>query len=74
MHQSAADHRQIPAGHAVTVTVSTLCATALAAAGTPVADALLLVAGAGAAGALSGRLGSAKPVREVIRNLLNSPS
>lgn len=62
------------AGNAVAVTVATLCATALTATGTPIADALLLVAGAGTAGALSGRLASAKPVREVIRNLLNSPS
>lgn len=50
------------------------CATALVDTGTPLADALLLVFGAGAAGALSGRLAVGTPVREVIRNLLNSPS
>ncbi|MFB6809631.1 hypothetical protein [Streptomyces sp. NPDC056387] len=35
-------------------------------------DALLLAAGAGAAGALSGRLANGKPVRGVIRNFLNA--
>ncbi|WP_345203849.1 hypothetical protein [Streptomyces lavendulae] len=39
----------------------------------PDRDALLLVAGAGAAGALSGRLGSGRPVREVIKTFLSSP-
>ncbi|MFJ4321095.1 hypothetical protein ACIP46_38330 [Streptomyces lavendulae] len=74
MHPSAAGHRPARAGNAVAVAVATLCATALTATGTPVTDALLLVSGAGAAGALSGRLGSGRPVREVIRTLLNSPS
>ncbi|MFD0272235.1 hypothetical protein ACFVGY_37570 [Streptomyces sp. NPDC127106] len=74
MNEPAPDRRPNPAGNAVAVAVSTLCATTLAATGTPIADALLLVAGAGTAGALSGRLSSGRPVREVIRNLLNSPS
>ncbi|MGW1643069.1 hypothetical protein [Streptomyces lavendulae] len=74
MYPSAAGYRPAPAGNAVAVTVSTLCATALTATGTPITDALLLVAGAGAAGALSGRLGSGRPVREAIRAVLNSPS
>lgn len=73
MPRPVADRRQTPAGNGVAVAVSTCCATALAASGTPIADALLLVAGAGAAGALSGRLAVGMPVREVIRHLLNSP-
>ncbi|MGW4688491.1 hypothetical protein ACWEPM_26850 [Streptomyces sp. NPDC004244] len=73
MNEPVPDRRQNPAGNAVAVAVSTLCATALTATGTPIADALLLVAGAGAAGALSGRLSTGRPVREVIRTFLNSP-
>ncbi|MFF4104279.1 hypothetical protein [Streptomyces sp. NPDC001903] len=72
MSHSVVDRRQSPAGHGVAVAVSTCCATVLAATGTPISDALLLVAGAGAAGALSGRLASGMLVREVIRNFLNS--
>ncbi|MDH6542901.1 hypothetical protein [Streptomyces sp. SPB4] len=41
MDPSAAGYRLAPAGVAVAVTVSTVCAT-----GTPIADALLLVSGA----------------------------
>ncbi|MEU9945579.1 hypothetical protein [Streptomyces lavendulae] len=74
MYPLAAGYRPAPAANAVAVTVATLCATALTATGNPVTDALLLVSGAGVGGALSGRLGNGRPVREVIRTLLNSPS
>ncbi|MFG2395421.1 hypothetical protein ACGFYF_42295 [Streptomyces lavendulae] len=68
-HSGAVGYRPAPAGNAVAVTVSTLCTTALTATGTPVTDALLLVARAGVRTPRSGR-----PVREVIQTFLNSPS
>ncbi|GHE45678.1 hypothetical protein GCM10017778_31790 [Streptomyces vinaceus] len=74
MPHSVVGQGQSPAGNGLAVAISTCCATALVDTGTPLADALLLVFGAGAAGALSGRLAVGTPVREVIRNLLNSPS
>ncbi|MDJ0382017.1 hypothetical protein [Streptomyces sp. G-G2] len=60
-------------GNAVIVSVSTLSAAVLCATGTPTAEALLLIAGAGATGAVSARLSTGRAVREVVRRLLNSP-
>ncbi|GGZ72945.1 hypothetical protein AB0P12_13405 [Streptomyces subrutilus] len=59
-------------GSAAIVAVSTLSATALVATGTPTAEALWLIAGASASGAVTARLSTGRAVREVVRRLLNS--
>lgn len=64
--------RQAPMAAAAVVTGSTISAAALATTGTPTLDALLLIAGAGAAGAVSVRLSAGRPVRTLIRSLLGS--
>ncbi|MFE9846551.1 hypothetical protein [Streptomyces goshikiensis] len=73
MYEPVFDKTQPPSGSPAAVAVSTLCATALTAAGTPIAHALLLEAGAGIAGPFSGRLSTGRPMREVVKNLLDSP-
>ncbi|MFD3940557.1 hypothetical protein ACFWSF_37990 [Streptomyces sp. NPDC058611] len=66
------DGRQAPIAGAAVVTSSIVSGSALVATGTPITDALLLIAGAGVAGALSVRLSGARTARAVIRSLLNS--
>ncbi|MFJ2825986.1 hypothetical protein ACIO7M_33535, partial [Streptomyces toxytricini] len=71
---AAGNHPHPGGSGSAAVTVSTLCATALTATGTPITDALLLVAGAGAAGAMAGRLSSGQPLREVTKAFLTPTS
>ncbi|WP_331739893.1 hypothetical protein OG590_39285 (plasmid) [Streptomyces goshikiensis] len=64
--------RQAPLAQALVVTGSTISATALATTGTPTLDALMLIAGAGAAGAASVRLSTGRTLRTVLTGWLNS--
>lgn len=66
--------RQAPLAAAISVSGSTLSAAGLVATGTPTLDALALIAGAGAAGAASVRLGTGRTLRAVLAGWLSSNS